>query len=265
MATSSFMLWLTMFGQYVAWWLVPIIILFVYKKRLSKYPIDVTIYEKRGENIIKTNDRAGRFEDPISEYKLKMSKDTIPIPQYDWVLQCMHRPTNLFEKMANLLSGTIGSITLFKYSSKQYKPIRVNLNNGTVKTMFKPIINAKGEHVYIQVYELINPVHSLSKLDFEVIDWDDINHMTQELRAIATRRSPILKFLEKYGGFIILAIGFISLVIAGYYYKEVILDAGNKYITMIKPNAVGGINNITNGTTPNIINNLGNLVKPAGT
>ena len=216
---------ITWFLIYIAWWLVPLVSLWIYKIRLGKYPIDVVIYEKRGENLVKTCDMAGRFEKPVTCYKLKKSKDTLPIPQYDWVLQCMDKPTNLFEQSLNLLRGKIGSITLFKYSSKQYKPVRVKLDTGQVQEVLKPILDKNGQPVYITVYEYINPKQSMSKLNFEVIDWDDINHMTQELRAIAVRRSPILDGLQKYFPIIAITLGILALIIAGYYYKDIVTSA----------------------------------------
>ena len=248
------------FFLYVGWWLIPIISLFLYKRRLSAYPIDVVIYEKRGKDLIKTNDVAGRFTDPINEYKLKMSKDTIPIPKYDWVLQCAHKPTNLFEKFVNLLSGKIGSITLFKYGSKQYKPVEVKVN-GELKTELRPIKDEHGQDVYVNVYVPIHPKKAMSNLEFEVIDWDDINHMTQELRAIATRRSPIQSFLEKYGGHIGIIIAFIALLIGGYYFKEMIINA---------PVCQAGTSSSTPATTPEKatvpnIPVISNLIPPPGT
>lgn len=232
---AEFSFYWNMFWMYVGWWLVPLVVIFIYKKRLSAYPIDVVIYEKRGNALIKTNDVAGRFSEPVNCYKLKMSKDTIPIPQYDWVLQCMHRPTNLFEKIVNMLVGKIGSITVFKYSSKQYKPVQVKLNDNNFKWELREVRDSKGNPVYVNILSPINPNTSFSKLDFEVIDWDDINHMTQELRAIATRRSPIMKFLEKYGAMIAIVLAIIALIIAGYYYKEMLIDAGSRYQAMTTP------------------------------
>lgn len=230
------------FWIYVGWWLVPILLLFWYRKALGKYPIDVVIYEKRGNDVIKTNDVAGRFNEPVNCYRLKGAKDSIPIPQYDWVLQCMYKPTNLFEKISNFFVGKIGSITLFKYSSKQYKPINVHVN-GQLVPKLKEIKDKNGNSIYINIYESINVKHSLSKLDFEVIDWDDINHMTQELRAIATRRAPTLKFLEKYGGWIAFILGVLIIIFAGYYYKELLLDAGSKFETMTLSGAGQKVNN----------------------
>lgn len=230
---------------YVGWWLIPLLGLFMMKRSLSKYPVNVIIYEKRGENIVQTNDVAGRFDKPVTAYRLKKNKDSIPIPNYDWILQCMNRPTNFFERIASMLAGKIGSITLFKYGSKQYKPVRVTLNNGRVVQKFKEIKDKNGEPVFITVYEPLNVKDSMNKLDFDVIDWDDMNHMTQELRAIALRRSPVKDFLERYGGIIGIVVGFLCLVIGGYYFKEMMIDAGNKLYSAGQQ----GANNI--GANPN--------------
>lgn len=245
--------WLDIFLYGISWWLVPLIIIFIYKKMLSKYPIGATIYEKRGNDVIVTNDCIGRFNTPINEYKMKISKDSMPIPEYEWVLQYMYKPTNLFEKFTNLLSGKIGHITLFKYGSKQYKPIRVKMHDGSFKQVYRPIKNKNGEDVYIKVYEPIDPRKSMSKLDFEVVDWDDANHLTQELRAIAARRSPILGFLERYGSYIGLALAAMALVVGGYYYKEMIIDAGNKAASLTcKPPETSGNTNNQNAAKPDI-------------
>ena len=223
--TTGWGLYLTSFMTYVGWWLIPIIFIFIWKKMLGRYPIDVVIYEKRGENLVKTNDMAGRFERPVSCYRLLKSKDTLPIPQYDWVLQCMDKPMTFPERIVYMLRGKIGSITLFKYASKQYKPIKVRLDNGQIVERLKLITDKSGQPLYITTYEYINPKQSMSKLNFEVIDWDDINHMTQELRAIAVRRSPLLEGLQKYWPIIAVIMGILALIIAGYYYKEIITSA----------------------------------------
>lgn len=217
-----------MFMIYVGWWLIPLVILFFYRKHLMKYPIQVIIYEKRGKALICTNDRAGRFDDPVHEYRLKMTKDSIPVPEYDWVLQCAYKPTTLFEKMQNILVGFIGTITLFKYGSKQYKIVQVKMKDGTIKKVFKTIKDKYGKDIIISVYEPLNVKANMGNVDFRVIDWDDINHMSQELRATATRRSPIGSFLEKHGAIIGVIFAIMGLIIAGYYYKEMIIDAGSK-------------------------------------
>lgn len=248
------------------WWLVPLISLFIYRKKLDKYPILVSIYEKRGENVVFTNDCAGRFNDPINEYKLKNSKDSIPIPEYDWVLQAMYKPTTIFEKFTNLISGKIGHLTLFKYASKQYKPVKVKVDENKYKFVLRPIKNKNGEEVFVNQYVAINPKQAMQMLDFEVIDWDDVNHMTQELRAIALRRSPIQKFLEKYGGVIAILLGVFALIIAGYYVKEMIADASGKAVALINvnnPNSPKAQAQAANApaTVPNIPL-IGDLVSP---
>lgn len=218
--------WLMYFFIYVAWWLIPLVAIWLMRRSMAKYPIEATIYEKRGEKVLWTRDRLGRFDKPVVSYRFKKTKgDSIPIPKYDWVLQAVFRPTNFFEKIANMLSGTIGQVTLFKYGSKQYKPINIKLADGNIRQKLQEITDEKGRPVMINVYEVINPAKSMSKLDFEVIDWDDINHMTQELRAIATRRAPILDVLQKYGPLIGAAIMCLVLIIGGYYYKEMITKA----------------------------------------
>ena len=243
---TDYIVYFKIFMTYVSWWLIPLIILFILKWRLGKYPIDVTIYEKRGEHIIKTNDVAGRFNNPVVCYKLKCNKDSIPIPEYDWVLQCMYKPTNLFEKMANLLAGKIGSITLFKYGSKQYKPIHVKMADGSVVKKFKEVIGKDGKPVIITVYEPVNVRKSMNKLDFEVIDWDDMNHMTQELRAIAVRRSPVQDFLARHGPLIAIIIALLALIIGGYYYVDLMKDGASKY------GGMAGINNQPQNQNTNV-------------
>ena len=246
--------WIKLFMTYVGWWLIPLIVIFGYRIRLNKFPIGVTIFEKRGENnFVYTNDVCGRFNNPVVCYKLKKNRDTIPIPKYDWILQSMYKPTNIFEKLSNMLSGKIGHIVLFKYGSKQYKPVNVKMADGTEKKEWKLVTDKNGSPTLIQIYEPINSMHAMSKLDFEVIDWDDMNHMTQELRAIATRRSPLMGFIEKHGALIAMVLAILALIIVGYYYKEMMIDAGSKIISSANTakNTIEGGGN-TPATTPNI-------------
>ena len=59
------------------------------KIKWKAWVIDVVILEKRGKNLIKTNDRAARYEDKYTKltgYKLLKSKDTIPVVEYNWIL-----------------------------------------------------------------------------------------------------------------------------------------------------------------------------------
>jgi hypothetical protein len=217
------------FLVYAGWWVLPLLFLFVLRSRYKKYPIECVIYEKRGENLVHTRDMAGRFTHPVTCYRLKTAKDSVPIPDYDWILQCMYKPTNIFEKIQNLLCGRVGTITLFKYGSKQYKPIRVKIGDKTVRK-FQEIKDKKGNAVYGYHYVPVNVKQSMSQLNFDVIDWDDINHLTQELRAIAMRRSPAKAWIEKWGtmvGIGVIGMVIIITVVMGYRF---IMDAGDRYI-----------------------------------
>ena len=233
MAKISF--WVDVFLKGISWWLIPLVTLFIYKKILSKYPIECVIYEKRGENLVYNRDVAGRFEFPVTCYRLKKSGDTIPIPQYDWILQYTAKPTNIFEKLTNILSGKIGTITLFKYGSKQYKPI--NAKMGEEKRRFKEVRDKNGLPVWITVYEPINVKKEMSRLDFEVIDWDDMNHMTQEIRASIQRRAQIKDWLAKYGPIVSMALGAFILLICGYLGYDFLMEAGDHYATAAKGGA----------------------------
>ena len=67
----------------------PFFILFglvVAKMRWKQWMIDVVIVEKRGKNLVKSNDRAGRYLDKftgLTGYKLLKSRDTIPVIEFE--------------------------------------------------------------------------------------------------------------------------------------------------------------------------------------
>ena len=126
------------------------------------------------------------------------------------------------------------------------------------KQVFKPVKNEKGEDIYIQVYEPINVKKSLNKLDFDVIDWDDANHLTQELRAIAMRRSPVKDFLEKHGAMIAMVLAVMALIFAGYYVSEMLKNAGDQYVSLIKSSGQQAVEQNIN--KPENTNFLGNLI-----
>jgi len=55
----------------------------------KNHPIEAIIIEKRDKNLIKTNDRLGRYEDKFSGmvgYKFLKCNDKIPIADLDWIL-----------------------------------------------------------------------------------------------------------------------------------------------------------------------------------
>lgn len=225
--------WIELFFYGVSWWLFPLIAMFIWKKQLNKYPIDCIIYELRGENLVYTKDVCGRFESPITCYKLKINKDSIPIPQYDWILQNLSKPTNILEKLTYLISGKAGAIALFKYGSKQYKPIDVKIGD-KLERKFKEVKDKNGQPIWVTIYEPINVKKDMDKLDFDVIDWDDINHLTQELRAIQQRRQKTKEWIEKYGATIGLAVVALLFIIAMYYSVELITGQGDKYVAAAK-------------------------------
>lgn len=173
------------------WWLILLAVMFFMKTKWSKYPVDVVIIEKRGNNLIKTNDRAGKFQDPYTQivgYKLQKSGDTIPILSYDWVLHNTTIYNTFLEKIVGFLRGNIGTIFLFRYGSKQYKPINISFN-GNNKISYQPVKDVNGEDVVINIYHPFDPRDKLGLLDFEVVDWDNMNFMVQEQRASIERRT----------------------------------------------------------------------------
>lgn len=192
-----------------SWPFVILIWMFVMKKVWSRFPIEAIIIEKRGENLIKTNERVGRYVDPagIIGYKLHKCGDTIPIANYDWVMHNVHIPGNLLERLVSILRGNIGTIFLFKYGSKQYKPIMVKIKEGT-KKVFKEVLDANGEPIWINIYQPIDPRDKLGALDFEVIDWDNMNFMVQEQRATILRRQKSSEFWKS----VLIPLGIIGLV-----------------------------------------------------
>lgn len=172
------------------WPFLLLIVIIMNKIMWRKYPLEAVIIEKRGDNLIKTNDRIGKFYDNYGDmtyYGMQKSKDKIPVYNFDWVLHNVSVPTNLLERYVNLVRGNVGSVFLFRYGSKQYKPIDIKPGNGSIKK-FAPIKNEKGEDVYSYQYIQFDPRKIIGTLDFEVIDWDNMNFMVQEQRASIIRR-----------------------------------------------------------------------------
>ena len=173
-----------------SWPFLLLIMLWVNKVRWRKYPIEAVILEKRGDNLVKTNDRTGRFFDKFSDmtfYKFKKSGDTIQVYNFDWMLHNVSVPTNLMERYINLMQGNSGTIFLFRYGSKQYKPIDIRMNKG-VKKKFVEVKDKKGKSVYSYQYVQFDPRKLMGTIDFEVVDWDNMNFMVQEQRATVERR-----------------------------------------------------------------------------
>ena len=181
------------------WWLILIGGLYIMKKRWSKYPLEAIIIEKRGDNLIKVNDRVGKITDKytgMNSYMFSKTKDTVPVANFEWILHCNKIHTNIFERFINLLRPTIGTIFFFKYGTKQYKPIKVS-QTGKNKLALKEIKNDKGEPIYIYQYEQFDPRWVIKELEFDVIDWDNMNFMVQEQRASILRRQKKGEFWKQ--------------------------------------------------------------------
>jgi hypothetical protein len=181
------------------WWIGVVVFLFALKQKWKAYPLEAIIIEKRGNNLIKTNDRCGKFIDPFDhlvKYKLQKAKDTIPVLNFEWILVNAFKPTNFFEKFVNLLRGDIGTVFLYRYGTKQYKPINIKENkNG--KMSYQEILGDDGKPIIINVYQPFDPRHKLGALDFEVVDWDNMNFMIQEQRASILRRQKQGEWLKQ--------------------------------------------------------------------
>jgi len=173
-----------------AWPFIILGYLFLLKIIWKKWPVDVVIIERRGNNLIKTNDRAGKYIDSytgITGYKLQKSKDTIPVINYDWVMHNVAVHNTIFDRLINLLRGNIGTLFLFRYGAKQYKPIYITHNNQR-KMIWKQLKDKNNQPILLKVYEQFDPRKFLGALEFAVIDWDNMNFMVQEQRASFERR-----------------------------------------------------------------------------
>ena len=181
------------------WWAILLVIIIILKVKWKNWPIEAVIIEKRDKNLVKTNDRAGRYKDPytgITGYKLMKAKDSIPVVNFNAVLHNNAQATTIFDKLVNLLRGNAGTIFLFRYGSKQYKPMRINVN-GKVSTRLEEVKDKEGNPIFIPVYEIIDPRQKLGTLDFEVVDWDNMNQMVQEWKTTIDRRQKQKEFWKQ--------------------------------------------------------------------
>jgi len=208
------------------WWIFFIGWIFYLKVRWKSYPLEAIIVEKRGNNLIKTNDRLGKYTDPytnVTGYRLLKVKETIPVLNFEWILHNAFKSMNFMEKFISLLRTDIGTVFLFKYGTKQYKPIEVKIN-GKVKIIQQEIKDKEGNSVYVDIFEQIDPRNHFGAIDFEVVDWDNMNFMTQEQRASILRREKNGNFIVKFviPAIIIAAAVIISIVWAKYSYDYAI-------------------------------------------
>ena len=178
------------------WWVILLVWILILKIRWKKWPLDVVIIEKRGNNLIKSNDRAGKYintYDGVIGYKLQKAGDTIPVVNFEWILHNNAIATTVFEKFTNWIRGNAGTIFFFKYGTKQYKPIKIT-KDGKAELKYQEIKDEKGNLIVIGVYRQLDPRNKLGALDFEVVDWDNMNFMVQEQRASIQRRQKKSEF-----------------------------------------------------------------------
>jgi len=218
--------WIQTFYLIIFWgWpFILLMIIIFFKIRWKSWPVEVIIIEKRGNNLIKTNDRAGKYIDPYSNltgYRLQKSKENIPIVNYEWVMHNVCKYTTFLDRIVHLLRGDIGTLFLFKYGAKQYKPIWITQNSER-KKILREIKDANGNPILIQVYEQFDPRRHLGALDFQVIDWDNMNFLTQEQRASFERRQKKKDFMKQVlipiAGFVVSALVCIIMIKFSYDY-----------------------------------------------
>jgi hypothetical protein len=181
------------------WWVAIVIWAAVVKIRNNKYPIEAVIIEKRGNNHIKTNDRVGKYVDKYTGmigYKFMKTKDTIPVVDFDWIMYNNKQDMGITDKVYNKLMSNAGTAFFYKYGSKQYKPVKVNGDpNGTIE--WQEITDDKGNPIKVSIIQPIDPRDKLAGLNFEVVDWDNMNFMTQEQRASIERRKKSSEFWKQ--------------------------------------------------------------------
>jgi len=186
----------TIFLYFFSWWVIPIVVLFVLRKKWGAWNIESVVIEKRGENLIKTNDRLRKFTDSgLTYYKFLKSKDTMPVFNYDWILHVVEQPCTILERVIKFLRPTAGCAFIFRYGSKQYKPLPIRQGKEN-KMSLKEIKNDNGESVFKWDYAQFDPRWVVGVLDFEVIDWDNMNFIVQEQRASVERRKSKGEWLK---------------------------------------------------------------------
>jgi len=193
--------WIQTFYLIIFWgWpFILLAIIIFFKIKWKSWPVEVIIIEKRGNNLIKTNDRAGKYTDPYSGlvgYKLQKANENIPIVNYEWVMHNVCKHTTFFDRLIHLLRGDIGTLFLFKYGAKQYKPIWITQNSQR-KQIQREIKDANGSPILVEVYEQFDPRKHLGALDFQIIDWDNMNFLVQEQRASFERRQKKKDFMKQ--------------------------------------------------------------------
>jgi len=121
----------------------------------------------------------------------------MPVYNFDWMLHNSDKPMSIFEKAVNFLRPTIGTAFLLKYGSKQYKPINIQPNENSENNLsLKEVKDENGKPIFKYEYAQFDPRWPLKVINFEVVDWDNMNFMVQEQRASIMRRAGGLDWLK---------------------------------------------------------------------
>lgn len=179
------------FFLYFSWWVIPIGFLIYGKIKWGRYPIEAIILETRGDNIIKTNDRIGKMHDKSSghtTYLIQKMGDVIDVLPFETILHCVSKPTNFLEYIINKLRPTIGTVHLLKYGSKQYKPVKIVRDKETHVTGFETIKDKDGNDIVVNRVLPFDIRKHLGVIDFQIIDWDDVNTTMNEIENSRMRR-----------------------------------------------------------------------------
>ena len=236
----------TIFLYFFSWWVIPIITLFILKKKWGAWNIEAVLIEKRGENLVKTNDRIRKFVDKatgLTYYKLLKCKDTLPVFNYDWILHTVEQPTNVIERVIKFLRPTAGCAFIFRYGSKQYKPLPLKQSK-TNKMSLKEIKDIHGEAIFKWEYGQFDPRWVIGVLNFEVIDWDNMNFIIQEQRASVERRKAKNDWLKQ----VLLPLGLVAgAIIISIFILKFSADAGKNLSTGTPAPSGGGGSKIVGG------------------
>lgn len=172
------------------WWVAILLWIVILKMIYKNYPIEAVIIEVRGDNHVKTNDRVGKYVDKLTGligYKFMKSKDTIPVVDFEWLMHNDKQDLGLFDKINSKLWGNAGTAFFYKYGSRQYKPVKIGEDTKT-KVDWEEVKDEKGNPILVSIIKPIDPRDKMAGLNFEVVDWDNMNFMVQEQRASMERR-----------------------------------------------------------------------------
>lgn len=247
--------WLDTTFTFLKWgWPLALILWIVILKIIYKqYPIEAVIIEKRGDNHIKTNDRVGKYVDKMTGligYKFMKSKDTIPVVDFEWIMHNNKQDLGIFDKISSKLFGNAGTAIFYKYGSRQYKPVKTTVD-GNSKIQWEELKDNKGNPILVSIIKPIDPRDKMAGLNFEVVDWDNMNFMVQEQRASIERRKKNSEFWKQVlipamiiGGAVIVCIVMIKF---GYDFALDMKNSANQQPVEVKeptnPN-IPGISNI---------------------